>query len=268
MAQVNYEAFMKYNEREKTSFSGTSSSGKPYVRYFSLKDDGDTATVRFNISSMDSRALQVQSIHRVKNSEGKYRVVSCLRGDPAEPFEVCPLCASGERPAFRIFIELLDYQQDENGNTVAVPSTWEQPARARETFKSFVMDYGDLRDYVFKIVRHGRKGDPSTTYTILPANQNIYKEDVFKKDFSAFDSYSLSDRMLELSGPQMENYIETGELPTDGNKSTKEMTPVEQPKSVETSTYTAPTSLRASPLARGEDSSADIKPAAPRRYTY
>ena len=63
-------------------------------------------------------------------------------------------------------------------------------------------EYGDLRDVVFKIKRRGARGSLQTTYDILPANSNIYKEEIYKKDFSCFNNFDTSKHSY---------FIKTGE---------------------------------------------------------
>lgn len=215
MAQISYEEFLKFNQRgEKKS---SPKSDRPFVRYFGLGDDGDVGVVRFNVATLDD--IKIVSRHRVKTNTGKTRNVMCLRHSPDEPLTVCPLCEAGEKVSFRAFIPLLSYEQDENGNTVAVPCMWEQAPRIRETLKSFTMDYGDLRDYIFKIVRHGKHGDTGTTYTILPANQKVYTDEVFKKDFSGFENFDFERFVTTKSAEDMEVFLETGEFPNPFAKS-------------------------------------------------
>lgn len=281
MAHVDYETFMSYNKKERESNSTNQKFSRPYVRYFGLRDDGDTAIVRFNITSLEDDSLAVQSIHRFRTKEGKLKVIGCLRSDPTESFDKCPLCSDDMKPQFRIFIQLLDYQQDENGNTIAVPSTWDQPARMRETLKSYLMEYGDLRDYVFKIVRQGKKGDTQVKYSIIPCNQNIYKEDIFKKDFSAFDTFNMTSRVMNLSYDDIKYLVENGEIPQATPKSdVKDPSPVveqklpEEPK-VEPTTSQNP--VITNPLRSGQplrstyqgvqNNTGSAKPST-RRYTY
>lgn len=281
MAQVNYEAFKKFNDNAGQGRQENKNFNSQRVGYFGLKDDGDTAIVRFNIKSLEDPSLAVQSIHWVTTAEGKHRVVGCLRSDPAEDFNHCPLCASGEKPRYRIVLQLLEYKQDDNGNTVAVPVTWDQPARFRETLKSYLLEYGDLRNYVFKITRQGKKGDSQTKYSIIPGNQNIYKEEVFKKDFSAFDNFDINTRILNLSYEELSNFVDTGNLPTTNNPQTQPEYNLKTSTSTNTEFTTfepvqapTPTSpLRSSGPIRSTftgntNPNSNPETPAPRRYTY
>lgn len=261
MAQMRYEDFVKFNQSQNKG----SSSPKSRVGYFALKDDGDVGIVRFNIASLDD--IRIVSKHTVKSAEGKIRHVSCLRSNPLEELSVCPLCEAGERVAYRAYVPLVYYTQDESGATVANGALWEQAPRIRETLQSFTSDYGDLRDYVFKIVRHGKKGDTATTYTILPANPNMYKEDIFKKDFSSFDSLDFERFVATKTAEEMHAFLEEGDFPF-----TKKAAPVTETREAVTASRPSPVVNTYTATAREEvDTVADTgteEIRRPRRYTY
>ena len=279
MAQMSYEEFMKFNQKPERKES--QGAPKVYVRYFGLGEDGDIGVVRFNVATLDD--IRIVSKHRVKTVAGKYRNIACLRKSPDQPLDVCPLCAAGEKVAFRAYVPLISYEQDENGNTIAVPCMWEQAPKIRETLKSFTMDYGDLRDYVFKIVRHGKHGDPSTTYTILPANPNVYKEEIFKKDFTGFDNLDFERFVTTKSVEDMNTFLEEGEFPNPFEKKEGsgkvESAPVSQepaPAPVEEKPFVPQGNpLRSTQPIRGtynttpaEEPAEEEAPKGPRRYTY
>lgn len=266
MAQMKYEDYVKLTSKE----SAPKGESKPRARvgYFALKEDGESSIVRFNVATLDD--IKIVSKHTVKTPQGKTRIIGCLRTDPTQPLDVCPLCAAGERVAYRAYVPLISYEQGEGEEMVAVPALWEQAPKIRETLKSFTVDYGDLRDYLFKIVRHGKKGDPSTTYTILPANPQVYKEDIFKKDFSAFDSLNFEYFVATKTADEMNQFLEDGDFPFRA---------IESPKKAES----APVTREASPKAEATEfpmheapkaeavastTSAEEPARRPRRYTY
>ena len=207
---MKYEDYVRLTNTN--SVGGSGGNMRPRVSYFALKDDGDSSIVRFNVATLDD--IKIVSKHTVKTSEGKTRSVQCLRTSPEQSVDVCPLCAAGERVSYRAYIPLLTYEQDENDQTVAIPTLWEQAPRIREILKSFTVDYGDLRDYLFKIVRHGRKGDPATTYTIVPANPAVYKEDIFKKDFSGFENLNFERFVATKTADEMNQFLQDGDFPS------------------------------------------------------
>lgn len=208
MAQMSYEEFLKMNSN--SSGNGSSQGARSdNVHYFFLADDGDTAIVRFDIADIND--LVVHSRHSV-TVNGKRRSVECLRGYN-DPIDSCPLCVEGNKPAYRIYIPLIRYSTD-NGRIVAESCIWDQPARFRETLKSYFMDYGDLRNALFKLTRHGRKGEASTTYTLIVANPQMYRNEDYPADFTVLDSLDLyRGILLSKSKEDMQKYIETGDFP-------------------------------------------------------
>lgn len=210
MAKLSYEEYEKFNSKSEEQ------SQRSLIRFFALKDDGETAIVRFNIHTLAD--IAVSSVHTVENMEDgkkRYRIVSCIRSSFNDPVEKCPLCEAGNKMSFKIFVPLVAYNQDENGNIIADAMIWQQGTRIRQTLKSFIDDYGDLSDMLFKITRHGKKGDVNTTYSILPANPNVYKSTIYVKDFSEFEKNPnyLDNFVHERTTADMNTYLDTGSFP-------------------------------------------------------
>ena len=85
---------------------------------------------------------------------------------------------------------------------------WERAANFVKVLKSYIDEYGDLSTCVFKIKRHGAKGDMQTTYDLVLANPNIYKDSIYVKDFSAFEEFKLSDYIvLEKTAKEMSELL-------------------------------------------------------------
>ena len=215
MAELTYEEFLKMTEK-KNKNTPNSSSG---ITYFGLKEDGETAIVRFNISKMED--IKLISCHYVKVN-GKMRKISCLKhyGDDNS---VCPLCASGQKPNYRCIIQLLVYENTDKG-IEAKPVIWEQSIRTREMLKSYIMDYGDLREMLFKITRHGKKGDTGTSYSIVPANTSVYVPSNYPADFKPFENANLSWVCLNKTKEELEEFVETGEFPVTSTNNTPNQT--------------------------------------------
>ena len=181
MAEFSYQDLEKF-----------SSNGNQQVGFFGLKNDKDEAIVRFAFDGVEG--LQFATVHNV-TVNGKYRKASCLRTDlRIDPIEKCPLCVAGIPLQRRVFIKLIQYNLDErdaNGKPTYSAKVWERSANSAKTFASMVNNYGPLSDMVFKIVRNGVAGDTKTTYDILPCMPNVYNPELYVKDFSAFDNYSV-----------------------------------------------------------------------------
>ena len=272
MAQMSYEEFSRMNQNSNSTTNQTNNYGNN-PSYFFLADDGDTAVVRFNIANIDD--LKVTSRHTI-SLNGKRRSVECIRNFN-EPQDACPLCASGNKPSFRVYLELISYKI-ENGKVVYEPAVWDQPARFRETLKSYFMDYGDLRNIIFKITRHGRKGDTNTSYSLIVANPQVYKNEDYVADFSAFETFNINRYMvLNKNREELEYYVENGSFPEvqQTQRTVEEVRPTQQPtyqtqpsqsptykqevpsNSPIRTTYTTEAKSQEPPVQRG-----------PRRYTY
>lgn len=124
------------------------------TEFFSLKDDGDTATVRF--IHKDDKDLDIYIVHKVKLA-GRDRYVYC----PTSEDKPCPLCKAGLRPAVRIFLTLED---DRDGKR----KLWDRGKTEIGNILGLISRYGDLSSRKFDIVRHGKKGDSKTTYQFFP----------------------------------------------------------------------------------------------------
>lgn len=173
------------------------------VSYFSLKDDGDEAIVRFAYTDPDQ--LQIFTTHSV-SIDGRFRRVNCLR-EPGAPLDTCPLCASGQSPQNRTYIKLIEYVRNEDGTITGVPKIWERPASYVQILTNLFAEYGDISECVFKVKRSGERGSMQTTYSIMFGNPTIYNATLYPKDFSAFENYKI------LGGPLLDkNYNEIKEI--------------------------------------------------------
>lgn len=180
MSQVSYEAFQSQKEaRENRSTNG------PRVSFFSLKNDGDEAVVRF---MHDSPAdFDIIYTHPAQIN-GRTRQVNCIR-EPHQPLTDCPFCAAKKPIQTKIYIHLLEYTKDDQGNVVATPKVWDRSSAYITTLKNLSEEYPPLSENVFKIKRNGVAGSVDTTYAIMYANPQIYRPDIYKKDATAFSNY-------------------------------------------------------------------------------
>lgn len=201
MAQIDYDS---YSSRPASTNQSTNKVG-----YFALKDNGDEAIVRFAYAS--PKDFDLVTVHRVQDkTTGYWRNVSCLR-DVNDPVEYCPLCQKNVKLATKFFVKLIEYVQDENGTIVAVPKVWERPAVFARELKSKFDEYG--YDCVFKIKRHGAKGDMQTKYDVLFANPAKYNVNDYPADFSGFqnfrlDKHSYNNKTFE----EITEFLSTGVL--------------------------------------------------------
>ena len=224
MAFISREEFLKM-QADREQRQETRQSQGPRVGYFSLRDDGDEAIVRFVYN--DPSEFEVYTVHPV-TIDGKFRKVNCIN-DLRLGVHSCPLCAAGVQLQQRFYIRLIEYTRDENGNIVPQARIWERPASYMQILTNLFTEYGPLCDNVFKVKRSGARGDMQTSYSIMFGNPSIYNEQLYPKDFSAFENYSplgtaiIDKNELELHAMAVEMGLEVP--PTSGVSETVAATP-------------------------------------------
>mgnify|MGYP004655077823 FL=1 len=186
------------------------------IGFFTLKNDGDEAVVRFMCDSVDD--FDIQMVHNITLGN-KYRKVACLR-DPREPIDNCPMCAAGTPLTTRFFIKLISYNKvadPQTGNVMIVPKAmvWERATSYAKTLKSYLDNYGPLSDVICKIIRHGAAGDMKTTYEIVPnLSKQIYRDDIYVKDPSLFGTFeTLGSIVMKKDYAEMTAFLTTGSFP-------------------------------------------------------
>ena len=191
----------------------TSSNNEGYrVNFFSLKNDNDEAIVRIMHDSTDS--FEIYNTHQIQLGS-RYRRINCLR-TPHDPLEVCPFCNSGTPIKQRIFVHMIQYVRDDNGNIVPQAVIWERAASFARDLKDKIDNYGPLSDCIFKIKRHGAAGYLQTTYSIdyFPAGMN--NPSLYPKIDNIFDNYSaLGSVVMDKSADEINVFINTGEFPAN-----------------------------------------------------
>lgn len=213
-------ATLTYSEWKESRNSPKQGKTDFKVGYFnSLKDDGDEAIVRFAYDSTND--FDIQTVHVVE-IDGKFKRVACLRKSVKDKTD-CPLCGSGDYAKDKVFVKLLDYVKDENGKVTAEAKVWERPAKFIQRIVSGLTQATEMgvypmtskiSDVVFKVKRVGGKGSTDTYYDVIPANPNVYKSDIYVKDFSDFDGLDLSHHSYSnKTAEEMTEYLNTGAFP-------------------------------------------------------
>lgn len=207
MAKINFDQISTNNDNSSSGFS---------VGFFNLKNDGDEAIVR--IMHDNTASFELVTTHPVQIGN-KYRRVNCIR-DPREPMDNCPMCKSGAKVQQRFYIHLIQYVKDDSGNIVPQPKIWERSASYAVTIKNLIDEYGPLSDCIFKIRRNGEAGSMNTTYSILYGNPQIYRPELYPKDESAFENYSVvGSIVMDKSFEELSEFITTGEFPQKSDNS-------------------------------------------------
>jgi hypothetical protein len=127
--------------------------------FFALKNDRDTARVRFMYNGMED--VVGYAVHEVE-VDGKRRYVNCLR-EYNEPKNMCPFCASNNFQKAKLYIPVYDIDEGE-------VKIWERGKNFFQKMSAICARYTNsntpLVAHTFDIERHGKKGDTSTTYEI------------------------------------------------------------------------------------------------------
>ena len=217
MSKFSFSQFQAVANKPRQTAGGQNNSFQK-VGFFKLKNNGDEALVRFNISTLDD--LDFAIIHTI-NANQRFMKVGCLNHiGTAE--DNCPLCRAAKSGTTaigtakrRVYIKALVAYKDPTTGTFseAIPVTWERPASFANTLAAYLRDYGDLKNHVFKITRNGAAGGTSTTYNIsyIPLYD---KPELVPTDFSAFNNFDTSRHdYWDKSANDMQTFLETGSFP-------------------------------------------------------
>lgn len=166
--------------------------------YFSLKDDGDTALVRFLYNDIND--VEGVAVHEVV-IDGKRRDVECIRAYN-EPIDNCPLCAKGNKVNGKIFVPIYDESSKES-------KIWTRGKTYFNKLSSLCARYHPLVSFPFEIERRGKKGDVNTTYeTFVDAsnrdNKTIQDFPEINAEGIAFDKKTYEELLY---------YVNNGEFP-------------------------------------------------------
>lgn len=206
MGFISREQFLK-QQAEKDERREAFNNG-PHVGYFSLKNDGDEAVVRFCYSNPDE--FDIVTTHQI-NADGKFRRVNCLRESLNSSVDSCPLCKAGNPVQNRFYIKMIEYVRNDNGEIEAKARIWERPASYVQVMSNLFTEYGDIAECVFKVKRSGKAGDLKTTYSIMLANPTVYNASLYPKVDNAFEGYNIIgnavldknfDELAEMSGTE------------------------------------------------------------------
>ena len=155
------------------------------LHFFHLDDDKASARVRFMVPIVDAYISDyAYAVHRVEPSEDNpYYYALCTVND-------CKYCKAGSRTLTRIFIPLYNYETEQI-------EIWDRPKiMAGLTLGPLYDNYSSMPSKMFKITRHGKKFDPSTSYEVT-----------FVKDIE------ISDNITE----DIRNYIKNDVIATEVN---------------------------------------------------
>ena len=169
--------------------------------YFSLKDDGDTARVRFLYDSIED--VEGYCVHEVEIGDKK-RYVNCLR-EYGDPVDKCPFCEAKKFTTVKYFVPI--YNEDEDRI-----QTWERGKKFGKELSSMCAHYPHLVSHLFDVERNGKKGDTGTFYKMYEAGQDDTTLDAFEVP------NPLGTHVLDKTADDMICYLNTGNFPVEGEQ--------------------------------------------------
>lgn len=174
--------------------------------YFSLKDDKDTARVRFLYSGAED--IEGFTVHRVKVGD-RERYVNCLYEDGGAISD-CPFCEAKYPKFAKLFVPL--YNEDADQLQI-----WERGQKFYGQIASLCSRYPNIVSRAFDIERNGKKGDTSTTYSIFPVGDGdgTTVQDIL--DDLGIDELPnpVGTIVLDKSADDMGYYVENKEFPIE-----------------------------------------------------
>jgi hypothetical protein len=183
----------KMNEAEHYGGRGAGS-------FFQLKNDKDTARVRFMYNGIDD--IYGYAVHQVM-VDGKQRYVACLR-EYTQPIDDCPFCAAKIPVRARLFLFLYDVDTDE-------VKVWERGRSFFSKMASLASRYNPLVSTVFEIERNGKPGDTNTTYETY----HISTDDTRIEDLPEIPDI-VGTIILQKEFEDMVFYLDNGYFPDEG----------------------------------------------------
>lgn len=175
------------------SFEESDNYGGGKNSFFSLKDDKDTAVIRFLYNDMND--IQGVSCHSVKDGD-KTIDVECLRAYN-EPVSKCPFCEAGYSYSGKLFIPVYD-------ETAKESKIWTRGKTFFSKLSSLCARYNPLVSTPFEIERNGKKGDTNTTYETYP----MKSDDARIEDFPEINAEGVAFQVK--SYDEMVAYLKTG----------------------------------------------------------
>lgn len=184
--------------------------GQGGAGFFSLKDDKDTAQVRFMYNGIeDVEAFAVHELPPADKDSKKKIYVNCLR-DYRQPLDVCPFCRERKPQTVKLMVPLYNVDVDK-------VQLWERGKKFVNKLTSVCSRYSSadtpLCANIFEIERNGKKGEQTTTYEIYPVD----KDNTVLDDLPEVPN-PLGGAILDKSADDMEFYLENGYFPPDGDE--------------------------------------------------
>ncbi len=191
----------RFSERDADNYGNNNQSS-----FFQLKNDKDTARVRFMYNNMED--VYGVAVHDVEVN-GKKRYVNCIR-EYNDPKNACPFCAANRTQVAKVFVPL--YDVDEQAVKI-----WERGKKYLGNLSSICSRYASadtpLVSHIFEIERSGRPKDPATTYREF----DIKHDDTRLEDLPEVPEV-IGGIVLDKTAEEMQYYLDHGEFPEEGGR--------------------------------------------------
>ena len=184
----------RFNAHEADNYGGQGGGG-----FFALKNDKDTAVVRFMYNDIND--IEGYAVHEIE-VDGKKRYVNCLR-EYNQPVDACPLCAAKYRVLAKLFIHLYDEESQE-------VKVWDRGKTFFSKLSSLCARYNPLVSTPFEIERNGKKGDTGTTYETFALDS----DDITLDDLPEVPEL-LGTLILDKTYDELEFYLDNGYFEED-----------------------------------------------------
>lgn len=221
----NYADYQK-RAAERAQRQAAQGEGKSFqkVGFLKLKNDGDSALVRINLTKPED--LMLADYHQL-GASAKYMKVECT--GPG-----CPLCKAAEsdpnisKAKSRVFVPMIvAYKQPDGTYSTPEPVIMDATAAGRNDFVKVIVnklvDFAPLTDHVFKLTRNGIKLDTTYSLDYVPTFDN---ENIIAKDFTAFTNFRIDKHSYWVkSNEEINAYLETGQFPQVTTQHTTDAVP-------------------------------------------
>lgn len=195
----------RFNFQEAENYGAVKSN------YFNLKDDGDTARIRFLINDLND--VEGVATHEVQVGDKRIDV-ECLRAYN-EPVDKCPLCAAGMKVNAKLFVPVYDIGSKES-------KIWTRGRTFFNKLSSLCARYNPLVATPFEVERVGKKGDTNTTYETYP----MQSDNARIEDFPEINAEGTCFQVKTYE--ELQNYLQTGDFEDNRPINRSNQTPVRQ----------------------------------------
>lgn len=189
--------------------------GNRDIKFFSLKNDRESAVVRFIQNTVDD--FEIVAVHEVEiatqNGISK-RKVSCLR-EANDPIDKCPFCETNQKLQKKFFVHLVKYEQSQSGEIICTPMVWERPLSFAKELAEKSSLYGTpISNNVFMVTRIGAPRDTQTKYTVDYLPPEKFPETIYKKMEESFKDYkAVGGIVLNKTAQEMIAFVRDGRFP-------------------------------------------------------